>query len=294
MAGAPPAFPLGMALDAAGHALYARVTALPSFTIVRAESELLRTCGRDIMASAGNPSEIVDLSATTVTQPASLLANAARYIVVDLSPSVLHDVLGVAEANFPNMESRGIVGEAAFGLESTPRGPGNRMILMLGGGIGRYEPTDARIQLSRMRKAMGAGDTLLLGVDLAKDERRLRDAYDDPSEIFSTYLRNSFRRANREVGTDFHSPDWQTVVDVQSTRGCVEIRFEARRAVHVDAGLAGGDWSFLPGEGIVAERAYKPTEGQAAATVLAAGFGIAGAWTDCGLGYALFLLTPLG
>lgn len=292
MAAVPPAFPPGMALDAAGHALYARVTALPSFTLVRAESELLRTKGREILAAAGNPAEIVDLSATTVSQPASLLANAARYIVVDLSLSVLHDVLGAATANFPAMESRGIVGEPVFGLEAAERGVGRRMILLLGSMIGRHEPADARLQLTQIRKSMVAGDTFLLGVDLYKEERRLQDAYDDPTGIFAAYIRNGLRRANREVGTDFQSADWQTVVDVQSTRGCVEIRLEARRALTVSAGRIGGSWSFLPGESIIAERAYKPSEGQAAATALAAGFGILGAWTDCGLGYALFLLAP--
>ncbi len=244
------------------------------------------------MATAGNPSEIVDLTATTVSQPASLMANAARYVVVDLSLSVLHDVLGAAKANFPAMESRGIVGEPVFGLEAAERGPGRRLILLLGSLIGRYEPTEARHQLSLIRKSMVPGDSLLVGVDLLKEERRLEDAYDDPTGVFSAYIRNGLRRANREVGTDFNTADWQTVVDVQTTRGCVEIRLEARRSLTVSAGRIGGHWSFLAGESIVAERAYKPSEGQAAATVLAAGFGIAGAWTDCGLGYALFLLTP--
>jgi L-histidine N-alpha-methyltransferase len=291
MAGMPPAFPPGMALDAAGHALYARVTALPSFTLVRAESELLRTGGREMLAAAGNPSEIVDLSATTVSQPASLLANAARYVVVDLSLSVLHDVLGAATANFPAMESRGIVGEPVFGLEASERSGGRRMILLLGSLIGRYDPAEARLQLAQIRRSMLPGDTLLMGVDTLKEERRLHDAYDDPTGVFGAYVRNSMRRANREVGTDFQSADWQTVVDVQSTRGCVEIRLEARRALSVSAGRIGGHWSFLPGESIVAERNYKPSEGQAAATALAAGFSIAGAWTDCGLGYAVFLLS---
>lgn len=292
MADRPRALPPGMALDAAGHALFARVTSLPSFALARAESELLRTQKHHVLSSAGAPREIVDLQAGTATQPRPLLDNVERYVAVDRCRPVLDDAVGCLATAFPKLEVRAIVGDPAFGLAVAAHDRGPRLALLLGSALGRLDPTAARLELSRVRAAMEPEDRLLVGMDMVKDERRMRETYDDANDVYAAFARNALRRANREVGTDFRSTDWAVTVEVQPERGRVEIRLEARRDLKVDGGRTGAGWSFAAGEAIVVEHAYKPSEGQLAATAIGAGFRVEEVWKDEAHAYALFLLAP--
>ena len=53
--------------------------------------------------------------------------------------------------------------------------PGERrLILYIGSSIGNFEPTEAERLLCRVRARLEAGDSMLLGVDLVKDEAMLR------------------------------------------------------------------------------------------------------------------------
>lgn len=290
MADRPRALPTGIALDAVGHALYARVTALPCFTAARAEAELLRVHRWEILDLAGGPREIVDLRAGTAVQARPLLDSVASYVAVEPCCAVLDDALDGLGTAFPHLATHGVVGDAAFGLRASRAEDGPRLVLLLESTLGRLDPTASRLELVRIRSEMTPGDRLLIGMDLAKAESCLGDAFNDPTGVVAAYFRNAFRRANREVGTDFRSADWTFAVEPQPEHGRVELRFEARSAVAVNGGRAGDGWDFMPGDALVVERAHKPTEAQVAALALAAGFRIAGAWTDGPQGYGLFLL----
>lgn len=50
---------------------------------------------------------------------------------------------------------------------------------------------------------MAAEDSLLLGVDLVKDERTIQAAYDDGRGITAEFNRKLLAVINRELGADF-------------------------------------------------------------------------------------------
>ena len=292
MTGRPRALPAAMALDAVGHALYARVTGLKDFTMARAELDIIQTHRREILALAGGPREIVDLRAGSATQPRPLLSEVDRYVAIETCRAVLDDAIDGLAAAFPHLVLRGIVGEPRPGLVGAPLESTNRLVLLLEGALGRYDATMARIELTRIRSLMEPSDRLLIGMDLAKDDVCLGDGYQDSCDVFGAYMRNAMRRTNREIGTDFRSSDWLLVVEPQSSQGRVEIRFEARCPVTVNGGRTGERWTFERGETLIVEHAYKHSEGQVAAMAVGAGFGVSKVWRDCAQGYALFLLAP--
>ena len=78
-----------------------------------------------------------------------------------------------------------------------------RLVLYIGSSIGNFEPLEARTLLKRVRAALALGDSILLGVDLKKDERILLPAYDDAAGVTAEFNRNILRRINRELGANF-------------------------------------------------------------------------------------------
>lgn len=292
MSNRPRALPHGMAFDAVGHALYARVTALPRYVQARAEAELIRVHRREILALAGSPPEAIDLLSGDGVQARPLLDEVQRYVAVEPCRAVLEDTLDGLAAAFPRLDLRGIVGEPAFGLRMATRDLGHRLVLLLGSTLGRFDPTAARLELARLRSLMEPEDRLLIGVDLAKACGRFAEAYDDSTDVYAAFARNALRRTNREVGTNFKSADWTLEIEEQGDFGRVEVRFVARRILDVSGGRACEGWDFLPGEALIVEHAYKPTEGQIAAIALGAGFHVVQAWKDGDQGYGLFMLAP--
>ena len=65
---------------------------------------------------------------------------------------------------------------------------------------------------------MKPGDSLLLGVDLVKDEANLLAAYDDAAGVTAAFNRNVLVRLNRELDADFDPGSLRTPRRVESSR----------------------------------------------------------------------------
>jgi hypothetical protein len=73
----------------------------------------------------------------------------------------------------------------------------------IGSGIGNFSPEEARGILRNLRSELRAGDALLLGTDLVKDEATLLRAYDDRDGVTAAFNLNTLHRLNRELGANF-------------------------------------------------------------------------------------------
>ncbi len=72
-----------------------------------------------------------------------------------------------------------------------------------GSTIGNFEPEDAAEFLRQAGRILGAGATMIVGVDRIKDEAVLNAAYDDAAGVTARFNLNILRRMNRELGGDF-------------------------------------------------------------------------------------------
>jgi len=91
------------------------------------------------------------------------------------------------------------------GLDLKQSSPGERrMVLYIGSSIGNFEPHQAAQILEIIRAGLVPGDTLLLGVDLKKDEATLLAAYDDAAGVTARFNLNLLARLNRELDADFN------------------------------------------------------------------------------------------
>ena len=75
-------------------------------------------------------------------------------------------------------------------------------MLYIGSSIGNFEPSEARA-IAAGARGLKPGDSLLLGVDLVKDDAMLLAAYDDAAGVTAEFNRNLLVRLNRELDADF-------------------------------------------------------------------------------------------
>jgi uncharacterized SAM-dependent methyltransferase len=165
------------------------------------------------------------------------------------------------------------------------RGP--IQVLFLGSNIGNFDPPAARLFLSSIRESLRAGDKLLLGVDLVKEEGDLLLAYDDPLGVTAAFNKNILLRINRELGGNFDLAafDHHVIWNAAATR--VEMHLVTRGRQHVSIPAAACEVSFEAGESIWTESSYKYQPALVAALARASGFRCESQFLDAERGFAL-------
>jgi len=288
----PRRLPPWLFYDEAGSRLFDRITELPEYYLTRTERGILAQHAEEMVAlAAGDDAlHVVELGAGSCDKTRLLLKAAVDrqdtvlYEPVDVSASALAAAQERLESEIPGIVfcPRVLDYTRDLTLDEAVCGE-RRLVLYIGSSIGNFEPHEAQMLLTKVRAALAPGDSLLLGVDLVKDESILMPAYDDAAGVTAEFNRNILRRINRELGANFnaeafaHRARWNPV----ASRMEIHLVSMCQQTVLLpsppDLDLR---IRFAAGETIHTENSYKYRPGQAEAMLDAAGFTPAHTWTD--------------
>lgn len=269
--------------DARGSELFEQITALPEYYPFVAEREALQRGAADIarLTEAGTFVELGSGSSTKTTLLLDALSRVGlrRYIPVDVSASALEEAVPTLVADYPELDVQGVVGDFIEGLGSVPA-VGDRLVALLGGTIGNFEPDERRRFLATLFDTLDPGEHFLVGTDLIKDEATLVAAYDDSAGITAQFELNALRVLNRVLGADFDVDgfSYAAVWVPQSSR--IEMRVRARRPMTVQVPALDLVVEFAEGEEMRTEISTKFTPDGIAGELDAAGFDVAHWVTD--------------
>lgn len=273
--------------DALGSALFDAICELPWYPITRAETRLLRAHAGRILAGTDAPDLIIELGAGNGAKLATLidagLAPGRRVTIhlVDVSPAAL---ASAANALSGRPDVRVVTHEASYeaGLEQIRRvsGPGRALVLFLGSNIGNFERSATGPFLDRVRRALVAGDRLLLGADLVKPEAEILLAYDDPLQVTAAFNRNMLVRINRELDADFDLDQFRHLVVWNAEASRVEMHLVSQRRQRVQVRRAQLDLTLLDGERIWTESSSKYTTEEIRGLLSTSGFRARHQWVD--------------
>jgi uncharacterized SAM-dependent methyltransferase len=157
---------------------------------------------------------------------------------------------------------------------------GTTLALYIGTSIGNFSPEEAQLILRNLCSQLQSGDALLLGTDMAKDERALLAAYDDNDGITAAFNLNILHRLNRELGANFDTACFRHRVLWNSSESRIEMHLESTREQHVSIERADLDVHFIRRETIHTENSYKFTDQGIRSLLEEVGFKIRGAWKD--------------
>lgn len=296
---ATPHLPSKYFYDDRGSRLFERITHLPEYYQTRTEHEILRACARNVVART-LPQELVELGGGVSPKLRVLLDAMARagtlrrLVLFDIHRGSLELSLAQAVREYPGLAARGIVGD--FQDDVSALGPGGRrLIAFLGGTIGNLHPEDeAPGFLGRLRRQMGPGDALLLGVDLVKDTARLERAYNDAEGVTALFNLNLLRVLNERLGADFDLAAFEHVAFYDEARAWIEMRVRSLRDQQVEIPAAGVTLRLARGEELRTEISCKYTRASLERRLLGTGLGLDAWYTDREALFALALLRPQG
>jgi dimethylhistidine N-methyltransferase len=147
-----------------------------------------------------------------------------------------------------------------------------------GSTIGNFDPHEACAFLRSARAILGDGATLIVGVDLEKDERVLHDAYNDAVGVTAKFNLNVLVRINRDLGGNFDLSGFRHRAIYNRERHRIEMHLISRKAQ--TARLLGQTFSFRAGETIHTESSYKYSLERFTALARGSGWTPRASWTD--------------
>lgn len=279
--------------DALGSHLFDAITELDEYDLTRREAAIFATQGEAVAAALRRAlplrPTLIDLGAGSCAKGERLfaLADPGRYVAVDISVDFLRQSLACLQRAHPERELVGVGLDfsARLALPETLTTPGS-LVFYPGSSIGNFAPAEA-VRLLREARALSRGGALLIGVDLVKPAAELEAAYDDALGVTAAFNLNLLRRLNRLLGADFQPRLWQHLALWNEAAQRVEMHLEAREALRVR--WPGGERTFLKGERIHTENAYKWSVAGFSALLREAGYAGVQAWTDEDQRFALLL-----
>ena len=285
----PKWLPAWLFYDAAGSELFSRITEIPEYYLTRTERAILADHADEIVGLAADIDalRIVELGAGSADKTRLLLSAAVDrqdtviYEPVDVSPSALEEARERIEREIPGVVVLPRVEDYTHRLELDAADLGERrLVLYIGSSIGNFEPLEADQLLANIRAALVPGDSLLLGVDLVKEESALLAAYDDAAGVTAEFNLNLLARLNRELGAGFDLDAFAHRAVWNADHSRIEMHLVSRKRQQVKIPALDLKVDFAFGETIHTENSYKYKPGQAEAVLADAGFVPLATWTD--------------
>jgi L-histidine N-alpha-methyltransferase len=270
--------------DGRGSELFERITELPEYYPTRSERRILELHAREICAAAGDPATLIELGSGSASKTRVLL-DAMRdagcleaYAPVDISEEITRETAEAIALEY-GITVHGLVCDFERDLERIPlRGP--RVIALLGGTIGNFEPAQRASFLARIANLLGDRDHFLLGTDLVKDRERLEAAYNDSAGVTAAFNKNVLAVLNDRLGCNFDLDSFEHVAFWDAENLWVDIRLRSLARQVVDVSTLGMQVAFDRGEEMRTEISTKFARDGLAGIYTESGLEMSGWWTD--------------
>jgi dimethylhistidine N-methyltransferase len=279
--------------DAAGSALFERITELPEYYPTRTEMRILESRAAEIPALAPPDAVLIEFGSGSSIKTELLLEvmrDLYAYVPIDISAAALADAQVRIAARFPHLRVMPVVGDFSRPLPLPAQiADKPRLGFFPGSTIGNLTDPEAAQLLSSMRRILGEEGTLIIGADLKKDVRRLIAAYDDKAGVTAAFNLNLLNRANRELGADFNVSAFRHLAtyDVRHARIDMHLVSRDEQTVH----LLGRRFRFAAGERIHTEHSHKYDIEGFRALARRGGWQPAAVWTDPEALFSVHVLT---
>ncbi|WP_101258055.1 L-histidine N(alpha)-methyltransferase [Streptomyces barkulensis] len=282
--------------DARGSKLFDEITRLPEYYPTRAEREILRLRAADVAELTGART-LVELGSGSSDKTRLLIDALLRrgtlesYAPVDVSESALSAAGEALCHEYPGLRIAATVADFGDRLR-LPAGPGPRLVAFLGGTLGNLDTAERTAFHERLRSCLGAGDALLLGADLVKDEDVLVRAYNDAQGITAEFNKNVLRVLNRELGADFDPGSFDHLAVWNRGEERIEMRLRSRTEHTVTLPALDVKIPLARGEEVRTEISVKFRRAGLTDELRRHGFAVTRWWTDARERFALLLAVP--
>ncbi len=284
------AIPARWLYDDAGSQLFEDITQVPEYYPTRAETEILRERADSFARMITPGAAVVEFgSGSSVKTPLLLSAiEPGAYVPLDIAGDFLRAAAADLARKFPGLPVYPVEADFMRRVE-LPEEVADmpKLGFFPGSTIGNMVARTAVDLLRNMRKTLGTGARLLIGMDLIKDQAVLKAAYDDAGGVTAQFNHNLARRINRELDADIpldrlhHEARWND--------GFARIEMHLVADADIAFEIDGQRFAMKRGDTIHTENSHKFDRRTANMLLLAGGWEPIERWLDAGERFSLIL-----
>ncbi len=269
--------------DARGCELFERICELPEYYPTRTELAIMREHAGAMAKFLGPDCQLIELGSGSSRKTRILIEQLQPplYVPIDIAGEALKAAAASLAQLFPWLNIIGVCADYTRPL-TLPEFVGvpirKKAVYFPGSTIGNFTPHEAIEFLQLVRRMVGTGGALLVGVDLKKDKKVLDAAYDDAAGVTAAFNLNLLARINRELGGDFQLRRFCHKAFYDEDKGWIEMHLESLAAQFVHVG--GERLRFSQGETIHTEISCKYSVEEFRAVAHRAGFAPGQTWID--------------
>jgi dimethylhistidine N-methyltransferase len=283
----PKTLPPKYFYDELGSHLFEAICHLPEYYLTRAETEILKRYASKIISRLPGRISLVELGSGSAVKTRYIIEAflskqpVLHYQPIDISAAMLEQSARDLLRDYPNLQITAQANDYTQGLGQIERAQEEKILaLFLGSNIGNYAPEDALDLLREVRRALRAGDALLLGADLKKSATVLEAAYNDALGVTAAFNLNLLARLNRELDADFNLARFEHRVIYNREVGRIEMHLLSRATQRINLRAIGLTVKMQEGETIHTENSYKYDHSRLTALADASGFRHQATWLD--------------
>jgi dimethylhistidine N-methyltransferase len=274
--------------DARGDRLFQAIMASPEYYLTDCELEIFKSQGDDIARAlmTDRPCELIELGSGDGLKT-SLLLDALHghhqdwvYRPVDISDNSLELLEQRLLPDRPWLDFQAIHSNYMDLLRNFKPGGVRRVFMFLGSNLGNFRDAQAIALLRLIRGAMAPGDAFLVGLDLKKDPRVIRAAYNDAGGHTRDFNLNLLTRINRELGGNFDLDSFEHAPVYDPASGTAQSSLRSRVKQTVRVAVLDRDFQFQKGEDIHTEVSQKYDEQLIGKLTAASGFVVEQSFVD--------------
>ena len=271
--------------DTRGSLLFDKICKLPEYYLTRTEVALLSEIIPEFSCLTGNNLHLMELGSGSSKKVKILLSGVQsirKYTAIDISRDHLRKSTTELAKNFPEIQVTAICTDYTKPMKFPDilnKSNEECILFFPGSSIGNFSPTEAvNFLKSAINLLKNTPSGLLIGVDLKKDEKILKTAYNDPSNVTAAFNLNLLHRANRELGANFKLSQFSHEAFYDQKQSRVEMYLISQTEQTVLIRKKG--YRFTVGEKIHTENSYKYEISEFCALAKSAGLDLIKIWTD--------------
>ena len=275
--------------DFKGSKYFEKITKTKEYYVTRVEKEILNKISGQINKIFGNNLTFVEFGSGSTEKIRILLNKKVKfYVPLDISFDFIRESSKKLLKSFPNLKILPTYCDYTKYID-LPKGISKTKIgFFLGSSIGNFYNKEEKKFLKNAKKTLGKNSFLFVGVDLIKNVKILKKAYNDKGNFTAKFNLNLINIINKQFKTNLKVKDFKHIATFNKKKGSMENFIVSKRDQNFF--IKRKKFQLKKGDKIQTEISNKFTISKFTKLAKSSGWHVKKHWKDTKKYYAVFLL----
>ena len=275
--------------DLKGSKYFEKITKAKEYYVARIEKQILKKIAPKIHSMFGDALTFIEFGSGSTEKIKILLNDQVKfYMPLDISFDFIKESSEKLTKSFPKLKILPTYCDYAKYLRLPKNISKTKIGFFLGSSIGNFYNLEEKKFLKNAKKTLGSNSFLFVGVDLIKNRKILKKAYNDSGGFAAQFNLNLITRMNNELKTKLKKRDFKYVSSFNKKNSCIQSFILSKK--NQTLRLNKRKFFLKKGEKIQTETSKKFTFKTFSKLAKSSGWKVSNYWHDKKKYYSIFLL----